>query len=81
MKTVHDKGFILSNVSLELFQFGKGEKSLNLYINDLGECLVYRDCKTLAHILTPRPYFRCPLNMFESGAVYKNVEKSRKDDI
>ena len=33
---VHDKGFVISNISLKIFQFGKGDKCLDLYINNLS---------------------------------------------
>lgn len=72
IKTFHDKGFIVSNVSMDLFQFGKGSKSLDLFINNLSECMVYKDFKTMNHILQPRQYFRMPANIFESHAVYKS---------
>jgi hypothetical protein len=34
--------------------------------------MVYRDFKTMAHILQPKQYIRNPAHIFESGAVYRN---------
>lgn len=81
VKTIHDKGYVLGNVSLDVFQFGRGDKCLDLFVNNLSECMVYRDFKTMAHILTPNRYSRNCRHMFESSAVYRNLEKSRRDDI
>lgn len=72
LKVVHDKGFVHTGVHDGVFQFGKGEHGQTLFINDLKDCVVYRDSKTKAHVLQPKRCYKAPQSIFESSAVYEN---------
>lgn len=77
----HDKGILIRNISPSMFQFGRGFKSLNLYVNDLNDCKRFRNKKTYIHIPEKKGLRYSFESSFGSDRFYNGVEMSRIDDI
>lgn len=50
VRNLHEKGLIHRNLSPTSLQFGRGLKSLELYVNDMIDCKKFRNKKSYAHI-------------------------------
>ena len=50
VRNLHEKGLVHRNITPSCLQFGRGFKSLDLFINDLIDSKKFRNKKSYAHI-------------------------------
>lgn len=81
IRNLHEKGLVHRNLSPTSLQFGRGLKSLDLYINDMIDCKKFRNKKSYAHISQKKGIKYAFQNSFASTRFHKNEETSRVDDL
>ena len=62
-------------------QFGRGFKSLELFLNDMIDCKKFRNKKTYAHIAHKKGIIYSFQNIYGSARFHRNEETGRIDDI
>lgn len=78
---LHTRHFVHRDIKPDNFAFGKGKKSKNLYLIDLGLAKKYRSSTTYLHI--PRKEGRSLIGTarYASINVHNGKEQSRRDDL
>ena len=80
LQNLHDKNLVHRSISLNVWQFGRGEKSLLLFFNDMMECKWYKNKKTLVHNEEKKTVFNSK-SIFWTESHYQSRDISRKHDV
>ena len=80
IQNLHEKNLVHRNINPNVLQFGRGEKSLLLFLNDMLECKWYKNKRTLVHNEEKKTVYSSK-NIFWTESHYKSSDVSRKHDM
>ena len=69
IQNLHEKNLVFRCIKPNSFQFGRGEKSMLIFLNDMLECKWYRNKKSMVHIEEKRSAY-LDKNIFWTQAHY-----------